>query len=67
MQLGITSLAVTRRCALVKVMASLTYYVRTFGKREGRKRYNAYHREYKRKNRVKLNAARRKARRLRAK
>jgi len=40
-------------------MASLAYYERAFGKREGRKRYNAYHREYKKKNRTKINAARR--------
>lgn len=57
-------------CALVRAMASLAYYVREFGKREGRKRYNAYHRDYKKKNRAKINAARRaawKARKQRAK
>jgi len=43
-------------------MASLDFYMRTFGKRDGRKRYNAYHREYKKKNRAKINAARRAAR-----
>jgi hypothetical protein len=43
-------------------MASLAYYEQTFGKREGRKRYNAYHRNYKKKNREKINAARREAR-----
>jgi hypothetical protein len=51
------------RCALVSSMASLAYYERTFGKIEGRNRYNAFHREYKKKNRTKINAARRAARR----
>jgi hypothetical protein len=60
--LGITGLAVTLRCALVNAMASLTFYIQKFGKREGRKKYNAYHRDYKKQNRDKINAARRAAR-----
>jgi hypothetical protein len=43
-------------------MASLSYYIKAFGKRDGRKKYNAYHRAYKKKNRAKINAARRAAR-----
>jgi len=48
-------------------MASLSFYQNKFGKRVGRKAYNAYHREYKKKNREKINAARRKARKQMAK
>jgi hypothetical protein len=44
-------------------MASLSYYVRKFGKREGRKRYNEFHRGYKQANRERINSARRAARR----
>jgi hypothetical protein len=61
-KVGITGLAVTNRCALVIGMASLTFYIQKFGRREGRKKYNAYHRKYKKRNRDKINAARRKAR-----
>jgi hypothetical protein len=43
-------------------MASLSYYVRKHGKREGRKRYNEFHREYKQANRQRINTARRAAR-----
>jgi hypothetical protein len=43
-------------------MASLSTYINKYGAREGRKQYNAFHREYKKQNRVKINAARRKAR-----
>ena len=44
-------------------MASLSYYTNKFGKRAGRKAYNAYHREYKKKNRARINAERRARRR----
>jgi hypothetical protein len=43
-------------------MASLDFYIRKFGRREGRKKYNAFHREYKKQHRDKINAARRAAR-----
>jgi hypothetical protein len=51
-------------CASIKGMASLTFYVEKYGRREGKKRYNAYHRRYKRRNREQINAAQRE--RLRA-
>lgn len=37
-------------------MASLGFYQKKFGKREGRKRYNAIKRQYRRRNRAKINA-----------
>jgi hypothetical protein len=40
-------------------MASLSTYINKFGAVRGRKMYNAYHREYKKQNRDKINAARR--------
>lgn len=42
-------------------MASLSTYINKFGVREGRRQYNAFHREYKKQNREKINIARRKA------
>jgi hypothetical protein len=49
---------------LINPMASLDLYIRKYGKREGRILYNAFHRAYKKKHARKINAARRKARRL---
>jgi hypothetical protein len=43
-------------------MASRDFYIKKYGKRLGTKKYNAYHRDYKKQNRDKINAARRKAR-----
>jgi hypothetical protein len=52
---------------MMQGMASLSTYINKFGRREGRRRYNAFHRAYKKKNRAKINAARRKAHKQRAK
>jgi hypothetical protein len=40
-------------------MASLNFYQEKYGKREGRKIYNAKQRAYRRKHRAKINAAQR--------
>lgn len=40
-------------------MASLSFYQQKYGKREGRKRYNAKQRAYRRRNRARINAAQR--------
>jgi len=40
-------------------MASLTFYQQKYGKRIGRKKYLAYCRSYRRKNRAKINASQR--------
>lgn len=40
-------------------MPSLTHYQQKYGKREGRKRLNAYQRAYRKKHKVRLNEAQR--------
>jgi hypothetical protein len=40
-------------------MASLDFYTKKYGKREGRRRYNAKKRAYRRRNRDKVNAQQR--------
>jgi hypothetical protein len=46
-------------------MASLSFFEKKFGKREGRKQYNAYHAEYRNKNRKKITVYNRTYSRLR--
>jgi hypothetical protein len=43
-------------------MASLSTYINKYGVRNGRRQYNASHREYKKQNRDKINAAQRASR-----
>jgi hypothetical protein len=47
---------------MMQGMASLSTYINKFGPCEGRKRCNAFFRKYKRRNRERINAARRRAR-----
>jgi hypothetical protein len=47
---------------MMQGMASLSTYINKYGPREGRNKYNTFHREYKKQNRDKINAARRAAR-----
>lgn len=39
---------------MLHIMASLDFYIRMYGRREGRKRYNDYHRAYRKTHRTKL-------------
>jgi hypothetical protein len=50
---------------MIQAMASLSFFVQKFGRREGRKQYNLYHAEYRRKHRKKITAYNRTYGRLR--
>ena len=39
---------------MLKQMASLAFFIKKFGARQGRKEYNAYHKKYRKLNRKKL-------------